>query len=503
MDMIKDKLLTQWISENGDRHPHRMAVIHGDKKITYADLCDSVQRLAGGLTSLGVQKGDRVVLLLKNSSEFIISFFAIMNVGAIAVPLNVQYKEQELTGYIKDSKPKIIIASRETVPLLKKITSFIDNRECAIVGVPNGQEGSFSYTCLISENSPLDKIVDLLPPQSEALCQYSSGSTGKSKKIIRTHANLVSEADNFCSTVNMTSDDKILCVVPLFHAHGFGNCMLASIHSGATLVILQDFNRRKVLKTIQAEQITVFPGVPFMFSILADTPLIEKIVCSSLRLCFSAGAHLPHRAFQKFYDKYGVFIRQLYGSTETGSVSINLDEKISETAESVGLPISNVEVEVFDERDNILKSNEIGNIGVRSSAMIKSYSGSRELSRESFRDGYFFPGDMGKKDNKGRLYITGRKTLFLNTAGTKVDPSEIEALLCMHPKVKEVVVVGKKSHYGEDVIKAVVVPKCQFEESELVEFCEGKIADFKIPRVIEFREEIPKSPLGKVLRKYL
>ncbi len=502
MGKSKDKLLSQWISKIGDTYFQKIAIVHGDKKITYAQLCDSIQRLAGGLISLGIQRGDRVALLLKNSPEFIISFFAITKVGAIAVPMNIQYKEQELTNYIRDSKPKIIIASTNIIPTLTGITFFTNNRDCAIIGVPDGKDGVYSFTNLIKEDLAFNDTVNLLP-QDAALFQYSSGSTGKPKRIIRSHFNLVSEAENFCSTVNITSNDKILCVVPLSHAHGLGNCMLASIHSGAILVILEDFNRRKVLEMIQTEQITVFPGVPFMFSILADTSMRKEIDCSSVKLCFSAGAPLPQRTFQKFYDTYGIFVRQLYGSTETGSVSINLDEDISKTVESVGLPMNNVEVEIFGVKDEIIKTGDIGNIGIRSPAMIKGYSEQKYHDKESFKNGYFFSGDLGKKDNRGNTYITGRNTLFINTGANKVDSSEIEALLRKHPKVNEVVVLGIKSHYGEDVIKAVVVPHCQFDESELIEFCRGKIAEFKIPRVVEFRKEIPKSPLGKVLRKYL
>ena len=160
---------------------------------------DSIGRLAVGLISLGVQRGDQVVILLKNSSEFIISFFAITEVGAIAVPLNVHYKEQELTDYIRDSKPKVVIALRQVILLLKEVMSFMNDRECAIIGVPNGKDGPFSYMRLIKEIFPLNRTINLLP-DNDLLLQYSSGSTEKPKRIIRTHFNLVSEAENFCST---------------------------------------------------------------------------------------------------------------------------------------------------------------------------------------------------------------------------------------------------------------------------------------------------------------
>ncbi len=498
---MADKLLPQWICEIGNRQLQKIAIIHDDKRITYDELRDSIQRLASGFVSLGVQRGDRIVLLLKNSPEFVISFFAITMVGAVAVPLNIQYKEQELTTYIRDSEPKVIIASNQIAPLIEKIT-YLNNMDCLNISVPDGKDGASSYTHLIKENSPLKSTMDILP-EDEALCQYSSGSTGKPKRIIRTFFNLVSEAENYCSTVNMTSDDNILCVIPLFHSHGFGNCMLASNYAGATLILMDDFNRRRVLEKIQEEQVTVFPGVPFMFNMLAETNLKEEISLSSLRLCFSAGAPLMQSPVRKFYKKYGIFVRQLYGSTETGSISINVDENPLDTAESVGLPMRNVEVEIFGMDGEILKSDEIGDIGIRSPGMFNGYSELGQLNVEAFKDGYFFPGDLGKKDNGCNLYITGRKTLFINTGGIKVDPLEIERVFLSHPKVEEVVVVGIKSNYGEEVIKAVIVPNCQCDESEFIEFCKGKIAEFKIPRIIEFREEIPKSPIGKILRKYL
>ncbi|MEP9410008.1 MAG: acyl--CoA ligase [Candidatus Brocadia sp.] len=499
---MENKVLSSWISLNENRNPQKIAVIDGGRRITYSELHDYGSNLAGWLISRGIQRGDRVVMLLPNSSEFVISFLAIASAGAVAVPLNVQYKADELSGYFMDSSPRAVIASARLVPLVKEVISGINHKGCDVIGVPEGRNEQVSFVDAMKGNILFHRKRDL-QPDDEVLCQYSSGSTGKPKRIVRTHANLVSEAENLNATVAMSGDDKILCVVPLFHAHGFGNCMLASLYAGATLVILEDFNRRKVLKTIQDERITVFPGVPFMFSILAATPVGDDSVLSSLRLCFSAGAPLQQETFRGFFEKYGVPVRQLYGTSETGSVSINLNKNISDTADSVGLPVRNVDVEIFGEKGEILPSDQTGEIGIKSPAMIRGYSGAEDLNRESFRGGYFFPLDLGKKDSNGNIYIVGRKSLFINAGGVKVDPSEIEILLAKHPKIKEVVVVGAKSYYGEGLIKAVVVPGSPCDEKEIIEFCMGKIADFKIPRIVEFRDEIPRSPLGKVLRKYL
>jgi long-chain acyl-CoA synthetase len=337
----------------------------------------------------------------------------------------------------------------------------------------------------------------------DVMYQFSSGSTGKSKRIARTHYNLVCEAEDLGATIGLSNKDRVLTVIPLFHTYGLGNCLLAPIHAGGKIVILEEFRPREVIGVLEKEAITVFPGVPFMFSILADTLVDKEVNFPSLRLCISAGAPLPRETFERFYKRYQIYVRQQYGSTETGPLAINLDENIVGSAESVGLPIRNVKAEIFSEDGNKLKNGEIGEVAVKSPAMTRGYFNAEAVTRESFRDGYFFTGDLGRKDEKGRLYIIGRKKLFINTATHKVDPSEVEDLLSSHEKVSEVVILGEKNHYGDEVVKAVIVPKIECDETEIIEYCRGKIADFKIPRIVEFRKEIPKSPLGKVLRKYL
>lgn len=494
------KTLPSLVSLNIAKNPDAPAIIWSGGELSFSGLAKSSGSLARRLSSLGVKKRERVAIIVNNSPEFVISFFAAASVGAISVPLNPDYKHDELAFYIRDSGPKAIVASSGISPMLKEILK--EERSDAFSVITVGHEKPLVAGA--SEIGPsLDEEAVRLYPRDWALCQYSSGSTGRPKRIIRTHGNLVSEAENFCAATRMTRNDSILCAIPLFHAHGFGNCMLASAYSGATLFIADGFNRFEVLKTIQDRGITVFPAVPFIFKILADTPLREKVDLSSLRLCFSAGAPLPQDVFRKFHEKYGVYIRQLYGSTETGSVTINMDEDISETYDSVGRPAGNVHVEVIGESGAAIKDGGIGEVGIKSPAMSRRSAGPDMTERGSFRKGFFIPGDLGRKDGKGNLYITGRKTLFINSGGNKVDPMELESLIRNHPKVEEVAVVGVKGRCGEEIIKAVIVPKGMCGESEIVEFCRGKIADYKIPRIIEYISEIPKSPLGKILRKYL
>ena len=222
-----------------------------------------------------------------------------------------------------------------------------------------------------------------------------------------------------------------------------------------------------------------------------------------MRLCFSAGAPLEKEVCKGFHHRYGQYIRQLYGSTETGSVTINLDEDIENTLDSVGRAMPPAEASVFDESDHQVLPGETGAMGIRGPAMAKGYEGLPEQTASSFRNGFFFPGDIGRFDHEGRLYITGRSTFFINVGGNKVDPAEVEQVILANPKIKEVVVVGIKAPYGGEFVKAVVVTKERCEASEIIENCKGCLAEYKVPKIVDFRDEIPKSPLGKVLRKYL
>jgi long-chain acyl-CoA synthetase len=212
---------------------------------------------------------------------------------------------------------------------------------------------------------------------------------------------------------------------------------------------------------------------------------------------------MPKKHNQEFHERFGMYVRQLYGSTETGTISVNLSEDIENSLESVGTPIRGVEVEVLSDDGRVVDVEEMGEFAVRSPTAIKGYEGLDELNKGVFRNGYFFTGDLGRKDQNGLLYLVGRKKFFINKAGFKIDPREIEDLLERHPKVDEVVVVGIPRAYGDEKVKAVIIPNAPCTEQEVVDYCRGKIADFKVPSVVEFRDTLPKSPTGKIRRAML
>jgi long-chain acyl-CoA synthetase len=454
-------MLTRFLYANAGYRPNHDALVHGDERVSHVELLERVERLAEGLRARGVRAGDAVAVVLPNGPSFVTAFLAVTALGAVVVPLNPQFKTDERAFCMGTSGVRHLLA---------------DEREIA----------------RMIEDHPRRPIDPRLPEET-FVYQFSSGSTGRPKRLARTHGQLWAEAESYTW---ITPEDRLFCAVPLFHTYGMGCCLVAAVRNGATLVFLDEphpfvLARRRALELLEREQVTVFPGVPFHYRHLADAPHAADL--SSLRLCFSAGTALPRAAFDAFLRRFDIPVRQLYGCTEAGTLTVNLDPDPLGTFASVGTPTGSVRVRI-----------ENGEIVVSSPAMTRGYCDDEPLNRRAFRDGWFFTGDLGRIDDAGRLFVTGRSKLLIEVAGHKVDPIEVQDVVAAHPKVREAIVVGVRgTSDGEEAVKAVVVPSDGCGEREVIEFCQERLANFKVPRVVEFRDEIPKSPLGKVLRKYL
>ena len=493
--------LPQMLAQAAKRKPHKTAIIDGAKQYTYLGLWRQVHSLSHRLAGMGVGRGDAVVLLLPNSAEFVASFLAVARLGAVVVPLNTHYQHHELTQYLDDSAASVLVTVREHEERGRLVVENLA-APCGLLVL----DGPVAW-----EPGPAHPIGGYgeiiagglgIQPGDPVIFQYSSGSTGHPKRIVRSHANLVFELNSLAKTMGVCEEDRFLGVAPFSHVNGLARSMLASLSVGATLVVLRDFMRQKVISTIEQEKITVFIGVPFMFGILADTNFRQPVNLSSVRLCVSASAPMPVAANRKFKDKYGIYVRQLYGSTETGTISVNMGGDIEDSLGSVGLPIEGVEVTVLGEGGLPLSRNETGEVAVKSPAAITQYQG-RTQETEAFRDGYFLTGDLGRFDESDKLYLVGRKKFFINRGGYKINPWELETLIGAHPKVEEVVVVGVPTTYGDERVKAIIVPRTNCSAQEIIAHCSGKIAGFKVPSLVEFRQNLPKTSTGKILRTEL
>ena len=476
-----------------------LALTWGSEEIAYDDLWERVGRLAYGLAARGVRPGDRVALLLPNGPDFVLAFLAVAQLRAVAVPLNPQFKKAELAFYFRDCGVRAVITDRAGSALCRAIVARAS---------PWGEAAE-----IVTAVGALVESHPVLEPQARApdevvVVQYSSGSTGRPKQVPRTHRQLRAEVEAYVAALDLTADDTIFCAIPLFHTYGLGCCLLAAIRSGATLAIFDDpgpfaVMRERALAVLEGEPVTVFPAVPLVFRLLAEAGVPADL--SSIRHCLSAGNALPRSVFDAFEGAFGIGIRQLYGLTEAGCVTVNLDGDAAATAASVGRPIRGVELAILDDGGNDVGTDRIGEVAVRAAGMTRGYAGVEEqLNQQAFRDGWFCTGDRGRLGDDGRLVLTGRRKLLIDVKGDKVDPIEVEDVLAVHPKVREVVVVGVAGEIeGEDLVKAVVVPGETCSERELIRYCRERLANYKVPRTVEFRDEIPKNTLGKVLRKYL
>ncbi len=452
----------------------RPAITDERGSVTFSGLSERVARSATVLANAGIGGGHRVGILLPNSIELVECLLAALGSGAAAVPINPSARAAEVRRIAMELGLHALISS---FPVSSHLASdgvgyfAHDGEQLTLVRPYRGQRGR--------AGAPV--------PDDPALVAYSSGTTAAPHAVVRTHANLWWEAENFWSATRLHPSDVILGVVPLTHAHGLGNALLASLRSGARLILRARFLRSQTLDILASERVSVFPTVPFMVRMLETADRRRTWDLSALRLCFSAGAVLPREVFDAFRARFGVAVRQLYGLTEAGSVALNTTPEVELDPLSAGRPLGSVEITIEDAQGREVPAGSVGEIVVRSPA--SSGGSSRPLHTR----------DQGRWSPRGELVVTGRTSLFINTGANKVDPLEVEAALRLHPAVADVVVFGVPAPHGEQLVAAVVVPRGECSSATLRAHCKTLLAAHKIPRVLSFRTSLPRSPLGKVL----
>ncbi len=453
--------------------PTRPAVDDEHVALDFATLAARVAAAAEVLHAAGITRGDRVALALPSSVAFVESFLGVLSVGAAACPVPPTARIGELRRMLADTRVAAVIAPAD------------DDRSVAPIRIAAGPTGLAALAGRAAR--PVRRAPTQPDPCDAALVAATSGTLARPHVVTRTHANLWWEAENFFASARLGSDDVILGVVPLSHAHGLGNALLAALRARARLVLRPRFLRRQVLDLLAHDRITVFPAVPFMLRMLAATDRQRRFELPALRLCISAGAPLPSEVFATFRKRFGVGIRQLYGLTEAGSVTCDLATEADVDPTTVGRPLGNVVVTIVDERGMAVPIGTQGEIVVRSPAAAGGIASPLRTR------------DLGRLDAAGRLVVAGRTSLFINTAGNKVDPAEVEAVLRSHPAVADVAVFGLAAAHGDQVVAAAVVLANDASAEQLRAHCRALLAAHKVPRVVTFRETLPRSPLGKVL----
>ncbi len=543
IDYPKDFPIYQFLQESAQLYPNHVATVFFDKKIIYQDLWNRVLRFANALSKLGIKKGDRIGIYLPNCPQFVIAFFAINRLGAVIVPFNTQYVDHELEYQLNDSGARTIICvdivykrvrrlcdkgivdlDNVIVASLRDEMSFSKRWLGTLFGkVPLRRKirsGDLSFKKMVLEGDPTEvPEVNINPLEDLALIQYTGGTTGVSKGAMLTHFNIVSnqiQLTNILYPPVVLGEECYVVALPLFHIYALNVCMISAINQASKMILIADPLAGRpmlqdLLEALSKYKPTFFHAVPSLYIGLLFHPDIKDYDLTSIRACISGAAPLPEQVMWDFEELTGANVLEGYGLTETSPVShCNPFAGVGKRSGSIGFPLPDTDVKIFDPSEGgcntELPRGEEGEIGMKGPQVMPGYWKKPEETANAFnKDGYFLTGDIGYIDEDGYFFITGRKKNMIDVSGLKVYPREVEELIIEHPAVQEVAVIGAPHKIRGETVMAFVVLKDDetASDEEIIEFCKGEIARFKIPRHVKFIDELPKSAIGKVLHREL
>ncbi len=524
------------------RYPQKVALVFMGRTWTYSQLQFEAEKIASALRKMGVQKGDRVVLDMQNCPQLVITHFAILRLDAVVVPVNPMNRMEELKHYILDPDTKVAVTTADLAPELAAasnalekqerlkhllVTQFTDAFDAASIG-PEELPETWSvwlktvHALPVLEDgqvhawaSALQGEVELGPvtAQSEdlAVLPYTSGTTGLPKGCMHTHGTIMHNAMSSGLWANGTPENKCLCVVPMFHITGMVSVMHATIFMGATLILMPRWDRDLAGRLISKWKVTHWTNIPTMVIDLLGSANMAQFDLSSLQNIGGGGAAMPEAVAQRLIDQFGLRYIEGYGLTETAAPS-HSNPPDAPKKQCLGIPFMSVDARVVDpETLKELPQGESGEIVMAGPQIFKGYWKRPEATASAFfeRDGksFFRSGDMGRIDEEGYFFMTDRLKRMINASGFKVWPAEVEALMFKHPAIQEACIISTKDAYRGESVKAVVVlrstHKGQVSEQDIIDWCRDTMAVYKVPRVVEFIEVLPKSGSGKVMWRAL
>ena len=495
-------LIGDIISKTANEKKKKTAAVLNDRKITYEDLEKESNQLAHGLIDLNIEPSDMVSIMLPNSLEFLTAYLGVIKSGATMVPLNISFKAPAVEYILNNSEAKIVITSKKFLPLIKKCN--LESLENIIL-VDGDKSDDYILLSELKEQKTTLPQLENIDQEYTAACLYTSGTTGQPKGAMLTHHNLIFDTQKTIEHLKVDDSDRYICVLPMFHAFAETVCMLMPMFLGAEIVIVDRFLPEKVLKTIQEKNVTFFAGVPTMYSALLNVKNRDEFDLSDLNICISGGAAMPQQTMEDFEETFNVKILEGNGPTETSPVAYVNPVDGERKSGSVGLPIPETKVKIVDENDNELPIGEIGEIAVQGEHVMKGYFKMPEATEKTLRGGWLHTGDLGKMDQDGYVYIVDRKKDMINVGGMNVYPREIEEQLYKHPKVQSAAVVATKDELRGEIPKAVIVLREgeNATEREIQKYCMQYFANYKVPKLVDFIDELPKNATGKIDKKSL
>jgi len=523
------------LEESARKYPDRPCTIFKGAVITYREMDELTNHLAAGISSLGVKKGDRVGIFMPNTPQFVLTFFAIIKAGAVVVSVNPLYSAREIIHQVNDAGIEVMFAMSNFYKLIKQaqpstkikqivvsnLKEYLPPVLAFLFGLTKEKKGGFRvelspgdiwFKDLLGKYKPEDKPKVDIGPDDVAIFQYSGGTTGISKGAIALHRNLIANALQVRSWIPGAVDGKetVLMAIPLFHVYGMVAGMLFAIRSGSGMVMIPNPRDIKdVLTSIQKYRASIFPGVPTQYNAINNNPdvVAGKYNLSSIKGCISGSAPLMRETKEKFEALTGGKLVEGYGLSEAPTATHCNPLYGDVRTGSIGLPLPDVDCRIISLDDGVtpLKAGDVGELCILGPQVMKGYHNMPTETANTLRDGWLYTGDIAKMDEDGYFYIVDRKKELIKPGGYQVWPREVEEVISGYPKVLEVGVAGVMDAYRGETVKAWVVlkPGETATEEEIREYCKKNMAPFKVPTQVEFRSELPKTTVGKVLRREL
>ncbi|MCW4029832.1 MAG: long-chain fatty acid--CoA ligase [Candidatus Bathyarchaeota archaeon] len=509
--------LSGLLEANAKNFPDHVAIAYCANTLTYAQLDILANQFANALSTLGAKKGDCVALYLPNIPQFVISYFGALKIGGVVTTISPLHREREVEYQLCDSGAQTIVTLdslfpivekvREKTPLKNVITTGLNDYDTQTSPSPS-LPNTFSFRQLLLEASSSHTSLKFDPAVDLAALQYTGGTTGTPKAAMLTHRNLVSNAVAFAATIKGTSQDVFLTALPLFHIYGLTTSLTVPISLGAKMVLLSKFEPVKTLTTIQQEHVSVFCGVPTMYTMLINYPDLGNYDLKSVRVCISGASALPPQVQRSFMEVTGGFLAEGYGLSEASPVThcSPVDKALALRVGSIGLPLPDTEAKIVDAETGVpLGVGQRGELAVRGPQVMAGYWHRPDETAQVLRDGWLLTGDIARIDADGYCYIVDRKKDLIKYKDYSVYPRELEDLLYEHPAVKQCAVVGKPDPKTGEIPVAYIVLKdgVSATAEEIKGYVNAKVAAYKAIRDVVFLDALPLTAAGKVLKRAL
>jgi long-chain acyl-CoA synthetase len=509
--------LFELLEQAAKKYPQNVALTFSERQISYAELNSLSNKFANSLSNLGVKKGKRIAIFLPNIPQFVIAFFGVLKAGAVVTTISPLHREREVVHQLIDSGAEAIVVLDSVLSIVQKVREKTKLKNSIVTDLTEFSSNpvtetqvsdALAFKTLIEDAAEKSPKMQMNPAEDLAALQYTGGTTGTSKGAMLTHRNLVSNALAFAAWIKGTKE-TFLTTLPLFHIYGMTTSMTVPISLAGRMVLIPKFEPQKILQTIQDQKVTVFCGVPTMYSTLLANPELGKYNLTSIRVCISGASPLPSKVQEQFIKATGGFLAEGYGLTEASPVThCTPVDKTMHTMKigSIGLPLPDTMGKIVDlETGTPLNVGEVGELAVKGPQVMKGYWNKPQETALVMKDGWLLTGDIARMDSDGYFYITDRKKDLIKYKDFSVYPREIEDILYENPAVKLCAVVGKPDSAVGEVPKAYIVLKegAVVYEKEIMAFVNDKVAPYKAIREIEFRKELPLSGAGKVLKRQL